>query len=115
LIVVQAIRVSFDLFTFYVMIASLLLAAGDVDCLWFCLMGSLLPFSTTSISCARHAPATDFGNICHHPNNLYLTTAYVPFYEDIAMFIILDHPIDYGLNRNRGSTSLGPGGLFVEP
>jgi hypothetical protein len=54
--------------------------------------------------------------IFYHPSNLYLATAYTPFYEDIAMLISLDHhPIDYGLNRNRGFTSLGPGGLFVEP
>ncbi len=53
--------------------------------------------------------------ICYHQSNLYLAIAYAPFYEDIAMLIILDHPIDYGLNRNRGSTSLGHGGLFVEP
>jgi hypothetical protein len=97
------------------MIVSLLVAAHDVDCLWFCLMGSLLPFSTTSILCAWHASGTDFGNICYHPSSLYLATAYVPFYEDIPMLIILDHPIGCGLNRNRGPTSLGPGGLFVEP
>jgi hypothetical protein len=39
----------------------------------------------------------------------------VPFYEDIAIFIILDHPVDYGLYRNRGPTSIGPDGLSVEP
>ena len=46
---------------------------------------------------------------------LYLASAYVPFYEDIAILIILDHPVDYGLYRNRGFTSIGPDGLFVEP
>jgi hypothetical protein len=54
-------------------------------------------------------------HICYHPSNLYLASAYAPFYEDIAIFIILDHPIDYGLFRNREPTSLGPDGLFVEP
>ncbi len=39
----------------------------------------------------------------------------MPFYEDIAILIILDHPVDYGLYRNRGPTSIGPDGLFVEP
>jgi hypothetical protein len=42
------------------MIASLLVAAHDVECLGFCLMGGLLLFSTTYISCAWHAPAMDF-------------------------------------------------------
>ncbi len=45
---------------------------------------------------------------------MYLVSAYVPFYEDIALFIILNHPVDYGLYRNRGPTSIGPDGLFVE-
>jgi hypothetical protein len=51
----------------------------------------------------------------NHPSNLYLASAYVPFYEDIAILIILDHSVDYGLYRNRGPTSVGPDGLFVEP
>ncbi len=38
-----------------------------------------------------------------------------PFYENIAILIILDHPVDYGLYRNRGPTSIGHDGLFVEP
>ena len=62
-----------------------------------------------------HSERTPANCICYHQSNLYLAIAYAPFYEDIAMLIILDHPIDYGLNRNRGSTSLGPGGLFAEP
>jgi hypothetical protein len=54
--------------------------------------------------------------IIYHPNNLYLASAYAPFYEDIAILIILDHPVYYGLYRNRGPTSgIGPDGLFVEP
>jgi hypothetical protein len=44
-----------------------------------------------------------------------LASAYAPFYEDIAILIILDHLIDYGLYRYRGPTSIGPDGLFVEP
>jgi hypothetical protein len=63
LIVAQEIAYPLIYFLFYVMIASLLVAAGDVDCLGFCLMGGLLPFSTTSISCAWHAPITDFGKL----------------------------------------------------
>ncbi len=39
----------------------------------------------------------------------------MPFYEEIAILIILDHPVDYGLYRNRGPTNISPGGLFVEP
>jgi hypothetical protein len=53
--------------------------------------------------------------ICYHPSYFYLAAAYAPFYKDIAMLIILDHPIEYSLNRNREPTSLGPGGLFVQP
>ncbi len=52
--------------------------------------------------------------IWYYPSDLYLAFAYAPFYEDISIHIILDHPIDYGLNRNRGPTSTGPDGLFVE-
>jgi hypothetical protein len=62
-----------------------------------------------------HPQWTLANHICYHSNNLYLASAYAPFYENIAMLIILDHPIDYGLNQNRGPTSLGPDGLFVEP
>ncbi len=51
----------------------------------------------------------------NHPSNLCLASACVPFYEDIAILIILDHPVGYGLYRNRGPTSIGPDGLFVEP
>jgi hypothetical protein len=41
---------------------------------------------------------TDFGGLhVYHPSNLYLASTYVPFYEDIAMLIIFDHPIDDGL------------------
>jgi hypothetical protein len=43
---------------------------------------------------------------------LYLASAYAPFYEFIAILIILDHPVDYGLYRNRGPTSIGPDGLL---
>ena len=58
----------------------------------------------------------DFGvSLFYHPSNLYLASAYVPFYEDIDILIILDHPVDYGLYRNRGPTSIGPDGLLVEP
>jgi hypothetical protein len=53
--------------------------------------------------------------ICHNPSILFLASAYAPFYEDIAILIILDNPIDYGLYRNKGPTSIGPDGLFVEP
>jgi hypothetical protein len=62
-----------------------------------------------------HPQQTLANCICYHPSNLYLAKAYAPFYEDIAMLIILDHPIYYGLNRNREPISLDPGGLFVEP
>ncbi len=62
-----------------------------------------------------HLQWTLANHICYHPSNLYLASAYAPFYENIAMLIILDHPIDYGLNQNKGPTSLGPGGLVVEP
>jgi hypothetical protein len=62
-----------------------------------------------------HLRWTLANHICHHPSNLFLASAYAPFYEKNAMLIILDHPIDYGLNQNRGPTNLGPGGLFVEP
>jgi hypothetical protein len=44
--------------------------------------------------------------ICYHPSNLYLASAYAPFNEDIAILIIFDYSIDYGLHRNRGPTSL---------
>jgi hypothetical protein len=54
-------------------------------------------------------------HIFYHPSNLYLASAYAQFYEDIAILIIMDHPVDYGLYRNRGPTSIGPDGLFVEP
>jgi hypothetical protein len=58
----------------------------------------------------------DFGvSLFYHPSNLHLASAYVPFYEDIAILIILDHPVDYGLYRNRGPTNIAPGGLFFEP
>jgi hypothetical protein len=53
-------------------------------------------------------------HLFYHTSNMYLVSAYVPFYEDIALFIILNHPVDYGLYRNRGPTSIGPDGLFVE-
>jgi hypothetical protein len=62
-----------------------------------------------------HPQWTLVDHIFYHPSNLYLASAYVPFYEDIAILIILDHPVDYGLYRNRGPTSIGPDGLFVEP
>jgi hypothetical protein len=47
LIVVQAFSVSIDVFLFFIMIASMLLTACDVECLGFCLMGSPLLFSMT--------------------------------------------------------------------
>jgi hypothetical protein len=54
-------------------------------------------------------------HLFYHPSNLYLASAYAPFYEDIAILIVLAHPVDHGLYRNRGPTSIGPDGLFVEP
>jgi hypothetical protein len=89
-------------FILFIMIASLLVAVHDVEYLEFCLMGGVLLFSTTSISW------TLANHIWYHPSNLYLASAYAPFYENITMLIILDHPIDYGLNQSRGPTSLGP-------
>ena len=62
-----------------------------------------------------HQQLTSVDCICHHPSNLYLASAYAPFYEDIAILIIFDYSIDYGLYRNRGPTSIGLDGLFVEP
>jgi hypothetical protein len=62
-----------------------------------------------------HPQRTLVDHICHHPSNLYLASAYAPFYEDIAILIIFDYSIDYGLYRNGGPTSIGPDGLFVEP
>jgi hypothetical protein len=104
------------LICFFVMIASLLVAAHYMECLRFCLMGGLLPFSVTSISMhVMHPKRTLADCICYHPINLYLASAYAPFYEDNSKIIILDHPIDYGLYRNRGPASLGHDGLFVEP
>jgi hypothetical protein len=62
-----------------------------------------------------HPQWTLVDSIFYHLSNLYLASTYAPFYEEIAVLIILDHPVDYGLYRNRGPTSIGPGGLFVEP
>jgi hypothetical protein len=47
-----------------------------------------------------HQQLTSVDCICHHPSNLYLASAYAPFYEDIAKLIIFDYSIDYGLYRN---------------
>ncbi len=62
-----------------------------------------------------HPRWTSMHCMFYHPSNLYLASAYAPFYEDIAILIILYHPVDYGLHRNRGPTNIGPDGLFVEP
>jgi hypothetical protein len=62
-----------------------------------------------------HPQRTLVDSICHHPSNLYLASAYASFYEDIAILLIFDYSIDYGLYRNRGPTSIGPDGHFVEP
>jgi hypothetical protein len=64
-----------------------------------------------------HPQQTSVDHICHHPSNLYLASAYASFYEEIAILIIFDHSIDYGLYRyrNRGPNSIGPDGLFVVP
>ena len=44
-----------------------------------------------------HPRWTLVDRIFYHPRSLNLDSAYAPFYEDIAILIILDHPIDYGL------------------
>ncbi len=62
-----------------------------------------------------HPQWTLVDRICYHPSNLYLASAYAPFYEDIAILIIFDYSIYYGLHRKRGPNSIGPDGFFVEP
>jgi hypothetical protein len=62
-----------------------------------------------------HPQWTLVDHIFYRPSNLYFASDHAPFYEDIAILIILNHPVHYGLYRNRGPTSIGPDGLFVEP
>ncbi len=62
-----------------------------------------------------HPQLTLVDRICYHPSNLYLASAYAPFFEDIATLIIFDYSIHYGLCTNKAPTSIGPDGLFVEP
>jgi hypothetical protein len=91
-------------------------AAHDVEC-WSSASWAAccLAAQHQSHVCGMHPQWTLVNHICYHPSNLHLASAYAPFYENIAMLIILVHPIDYGLNRNGGPTSLGPDGFFVEP
>ncbi len=117
LIVLQAISILFVLF--FLLYHDCTLVGG---CVWCGVFWS----SASWAACCRSAqhpshvsgmnPQWTWANhTCYHPSKLYLASAYSPFYENIAMLIILDHLIDYGLSQNSGPTSLGPGGLFVEP
>ncbi len=116
LIIVQANSIFFDLFS---LLCHDCLVGGNTCCGVFGVLPHGWPVAIPHNIHLMWVACTHNGLLCftffYHPSNLYLASAHVPFYEDIAILIILNHPVDYGLYRNREPTSIGPDGLFVEP
>jgi hypothetical protein len=114
--IVQAISISFDLFS---LLFHDCLVGGNTCCGVFGVLPHGWPGAILHNIHLMWVACTHDGLLCITfliiQASLYLASAYVPFYEDIAILFILDHPVDYGLYRNRGPTSICLDGLFVEP